>query len=62
MEKITINFISYFFTIKFITKSAAIAFVILVNTVSIADVISLHVITEVSGTLFKYLNFSQIHV
>ena len=40
----------------------AIVFVIFVDTISITVIISSHSITEVSGILFNYLPFSQIHV
>ena len=32
------------------------------DTLSTAFVILLHTITEVSGTLFKYIPFSQVHM
>ena len=39
-----------------------IAFVSVANTLSVAFIILLHTLTKVSGILFKYLPFSQIHV
>ena len=38
-----------------------IVFVTFVNTLPVAFTISLHTIPDLSGVLFKYLPFSQIH-
>ena len=54
--------ISYFFTMTFFVTFPATVFVIFVDKMSIADIISSNSITEVSAILFKYLLFSQIHV
>ena len=74
MQNIKINFISYFFAIRICWHSTRdicwcrichifwIAFASVANTLSVAFIISLHILTKVSGILFKYLPFSQIHV
>ena len=47
---------------EFIDTFVFIVFVILVDKLSITDVISSHVITEVSAILFNYLLFSQMQM
>ena len=62
MQNIAINLMSYFFTMIIFFTFVAIIFVIFVDTISRTDIISSHVITEVSEILFKCLLFSQMHV
>ena len=47
---------------EFIDTFVVIVFVIFVDKLSITDVISSHVITEVSAILFNYLLFSQMQM
>ena len=47
---------------EFIDTFVFIVFVIFVDKLSITDVISSHVITEVSAILFNYLLFSQMQM
>ena len=58
--------ISYFSLWQFIEAVpvivVAIVFVIFVDAISIAAIISPHLTTEVTAIIFKYLLFSQIHV
>ena len=56
-----LNFLLWQFTEEVFASFVAIVFVIFVDTISIADIISSHVITKVSVILFKYLLFSQMH-
>ena len=49
-------------SLEFIDTFVVIVFVIFVDKLSITDVISSHVITEVSAILFNYLLFSQMQM
>ena len=51
-----------FLSSDFIDTFVAIVFVIFVYKISITDIISSHMITEVSAILLKYLSFSLMHV
>ena len=50
------------FTVAELVTFIAIVFVIFVDAISIAVIISSHSINEVSVMLFRYLLFSQMHV
>ena len=50
------------FTVAELVTFIAIVFVIFVDTISIAVIISSHSINEVSVILFRYLLFPQMHV
>ena len=62
MQNLAINFVLFFLLWQLFATFIAIVFVIYTDSISITDLISSQVITEVSEILFKYLSFSQIHV
>ena len=58
----SLTFLLWQFVEEVFLTFVAIVFVIYVVTISITDIISSHVITEISAILFRYLPFSQIRV
>ena len=58
MQNTTVNFMSHFLSLEFIDTFVPIEFVIIADTISIIDIMSLHVITEVLAIPFKSLLFS----